>query len=171
LTRRAIRGERSAAPSTTKNRVRSRQNLEDSLDFNGGVKRQLRDADGEARMLAVLAQNGGDEIGGAVDDLRERGEVRRAIDVAAEPNGAQLGKVADCGVGLGKNIERRLARRSLPGFERNAGAKFALMRRIDAIGADRQLSRYEEQCARARVNPSSFSRASGVSDDAVMAPQ
>ena len=62
------------------------QNLENSLDLDGGVQRQLRHADRETRMLAVFSKDRGDEIGGAVDHLRQLLEIRRAVDIAAEPH-------------------------------------------------------------------------------------
>jgi len=39
------------------------------------VQRQLRDADSEARVLSIVAENRRDEIGSAVDHLRQLPEI------------------------------------------------------------------------------------------------
>ena len=52
------------------------QNLENPLDLDGGVQRQLRHADRETRVSAVRLEDDGDEIGRAVDHLWQLIEIR-----------------------------------------------------------------------------------------------
>ena len=56
------------------------------FDLNGGVERQLIDADGGANVLAGLTKNLHHQIARAVGDLRLVGETRRTVNINGKPN-------------------------------------------------------------------------------------
>ncbi len=126
------------------------QNLENPLDLDGGVQRQLRHADRETRVSAVRLEDHGDEIGRAVDHLRQLIEIRGAIDIAAEPHRPHPGEIANRGVRLGQHIQRRETRCRLAPHQRDAMAELALVGRFDHAAGNRQLAGDEQQIADAR---------------------
>src|SRR5579863_1206370 len=81
--------------------------LEDRLDLGQGVERQMRDADGGARMASAFAEDRDDEVGGAVHRLRQRVVAAGHIEEAAEPLDApDRIEIAEGGPSLGDEIDR-----------------------------------------------------------------
>src|SRR5262249_48912659 len=90
------------------------------------AERQRVDADGRAGVLAALAQHLYEKIGGAVDDLRNVGEVRRAVDEADHlGNVLHLLEVAEGLLQDGKDVDRADPRGVPPLFDADGVAYLA----------------------------------------------
>ena len=102
--------------------------LEHSFDFDTGIERQFRDADGGAGMAARIAQSLDHQVGGAVHDGGEGREGRHRIDEAAEADAAHdLVEIADGGLELGEQVDGAQARRFLADFGRDFRTELALV--------------------------------------------
>ena len=107
---------------------------------------QRGDADGRARVLALLAEDGDHHVGSAVHHLRAVEEARRRVHEAAEPHHPRhLVEIADGGLDLGEQIDRTGARRFLPVLDGDPGAQLALGDKLAVVEAD--LAGHHEQIA------------------------
>lgn len=129
--------------------LHSSQNLENALDLDCRIQRQLRDADGETGMFAVFSKDRGEKIGRAIDHLGNGRKIRRAIHITAEPDSAQPRKIARHRGGLSEDIERRLTGGGLPGLQRDLAPELAPVARINARAAHRKLPRDKKEVFRA----------------------
>src|ERR1700682_1499388 len=84
----------------------------DQLDLDARAERNLRDAEGRARMLAALAENVGEQLGCAVGHEMLLGEVERRVDEAHHLDDAcHAVQVADVRVQRRDEVDRDGARR------------------------------------------------------------
>ena len=113
--------------------------FEHPFDFDAGVERQFRDADGGTGMAPLVAQGLDHQVRGAVHDGSEAGEGRDRIDEAAEANAANDAvEVADRGPELSQHIDGAEARCLLARFRRDLGAELALVRSASLPSSPRQ---------------------------------
>src|SRR5262245_10341408 len=102
--------------------------LEHSFDLDGKVERKVRTSDDEARMAPALAEDGDDEVRGAVHHQRLLVELGCRIDETAQPHAAPNPvEIAAAGVAeLHQHIEHDEAGRRLPLLEGEFATEAAL---------------------------------------------
>ena len=109
--------------------VPTSRHFEESLDFHRRVLRQSRDADGRARMPALVAKDRDHQVGRAVHDLRTFDEVGRGIHKAAEPHHPHhLVEIAERDFDMGEHIDRAGPRGFLAVLDRDVGADVRRLR-------------------------------------------
>src|SRR6202022_4301055 len=121
------------------------RDLEDSLDLHRRVRRKRSNADGGARMAALVAERRDHQVGCAVQHLRPVEKIRGGIDEAAEPDHADhLVEVAERGLDLRQQVDGAAPRRGVALLYGDAGAKLAFGNQL-SFRVDANLARHEQQ--------------------------
>src|SRR5260221_6211876 len=124
-------------------------NLEETLDFNGGIRRQCGDAHSTARMTALFTEYLHHQVGCAVHNLWAISKSGRRIDETAQPHTTRpLVEIAKRGLELRQQVHGAGARRFLPVLERHAAAELTFCGQL-AVAAKAKLAGDDERVAAA----------------------
>lgn len=121
--------------------------LEHRINLHRDIERQRGGADGEAGVLAAVAEDGDDQVAGAVDDLGLVGEVRHRVDETAELDAARhtVEVAAARRLELGQDVDRHDAGAGLAVLDRKRVAQLADMAQLAVL--ERHLPGDEDQAA------------------------